>query len=96
MKENIDIHHLANLVKLNISQEEQQTMLDKINDVLKMVQQVCDQDVEGVTPLAHPTDMEQHLHTGEEHSLSDESLQKLRDIAPEQQEGFFIVPRVVE
>lgn len=89
-----DIEKLALLARINISEDESQQVTDRIGAVLELVDQLQAQDTEGVEPMAHPMDAIQILRPDEVTETNDR--ENLMSNAPAQEEGLFLVPRVIE
>jgi aspartyl-tRNA(Asn)/glutamyl-tRNA(Gln) amidotransferase subunit C len=89
-----DIEKLALLARINISDDESQQVTDRISAVLELVDQLQAQDTEGVEPMAHPMDAIQILRTDEVTESNDRD--NLMSNAPAQEEGLFLVPKVIE
>jgi aspartyl-tRNA(Asn)/glutamyl-tRNA(Gln) amidotransferase subunit C len=89
-----DIEKLALLARINISEDESQQVTDRIGAVLELVDQLQAQNTEGVEPMAHPMDVTQILRKDEVTEANDR--ENLMSNAPAQEEGLFLVPKVIE
>jgi aspartyl-tRNA(Asn)/glutamyl-tRNA(Gln) amidotransferase subunit C len=67
---------------------------DRIGAVLELVDQLQAQNTEGVEPMAHPMDVTQILRKDEVTEANDR--ENLMSNAPAQEEGLFLVPKVIE
>ena len=88
------VKHVAKLSMLAIDTANESLVTERINKVLELVDALQSIDTEGVEPLAHPMDATQTLR-GDVVAESP-SRDKLLANAPEQHDGQFLVPRVVE
>ncbi len=89
-----DIQNIAHLARIDINASVAEETATSINDVLKLVDQLKSVDTEGVTPMAHPLDAIQRLRADEvsEHDVRDKFL----GIAPETEDGLYLVPKVID
>ncbi|BFM08384.1 Asp-tRNA(Asn)/Glu-tRNA(Gln) amidotransferase subunit GatC [Halioxenophilus aromaticivorans] len=89
-----EIHKLANLAKIEIDDSHIAEVTARISDVLALVDQLQAADTRGVTPMAHPLDAVQRLRTDE---VSEPNRREdFQAIAPETQEGLYLVPKVID
>lgn len=88
------VQHVAKLSMLNIGDDEISSTTERINKVLALVDTLQDIDTTGTEPLAHPLDAQQSLR--DDHAENCTDRDKLLSNAPEQLDGQFLVPRVVE
>ena len=89
-----EIEKLANLAKLNITNETIEEVTTRISQVLTLVDQLQDVNTEGVAPMAHPLDAKQPLRPDvvTENNVRD----KFQQIAPATEDGLYLVPKVIE
>lgn len=89
-----DIEKLSQLARINISSDVAEMVTNRINEVLNMVDQLQAVDTEDVEPMAHPNDAIQRLRTDE---ISEpDQRQALMLNAPAQEDGLFLVPKVID
>ena len=89
-----DIEKLSQLARINISSDVAEMVTNRINEVLDMVDQLQAVDTEDVEPMAHPNDAIQRLRTDE---ISEpDQRQALMLNAPAQEDGLFLVPKVID
>ena len=88
------VARVAHLARLKVDDSETETLSERLNDILAMVDQLQQADVGDVAPLAHPLDVTQPLRddTVSEPNIRDDALA----IAPAADGGCFLVPRVIE
>jgi aspartyl-tRNA(Asn)/glutamyl-tRNA(Gln) amidotransferase subunit C len=90
----LDLDHVANLARINLTPEEKERFGSQIGDVLAHIAQLNEVDVSGVEPTAHAFPVvnvwaQDVPEAGL--SVGDALLN-----APEKRDGMFVVPRVVE
>jgi len=88
------VAHAADLARLDLSEETLAKMATQLGQVLDYIGKLNELDTSGVEPLSHPGGLSNVMRD----DLPSPSLptnEALRN-APEQQDGFFRVPRVIE
>ncbi len=93
-----DIRRIAHLARLEISDDEQDRMLAKINGFFGLVERMQAVDTTGVEPLAHPVAafQEVHLRLREDAATEPNDREANQASAPAVERGLFLVPRVIE
>lgn len=92
--EKSDIEKLSQLARINVSEESMDVVASRLNDVLSMVDQLQAVDTEGVEPMSHPLDALQRLRADE--VTETDQRQILMSNAPAQEDGLFLVPKVID
>jgi len=88
------VRRIADLARIEVTDAEAQRVLDQLNDIFRMIERMQAVDTEGVEPMAHPLGGAQRLRD-DVVTASDQRAAILAN-APEQQDGLFLVPRVLE
>lgn len=93
--EQIDIDYVANLARLELSEEEKETFGSQLKDILGYFEKLNAIDVEGVEPMAHA---HQVYNVWREGDVPGETFgpEVLSGMAPEFRESQVVVPKVVE
>jgi aspartyl-tRNA(Asn)/glutamyl-tRNA(Gln) amidotransferase subunit C len=88
-----DVAYIAELAKLRFTDDEMLTMTSELNNILHYVEKLNEVDTEGVKPLSSIHDAINVLRDDVEHQAlsSGEVLQN----APDRQDRFFKVPKVI-
>jgi aspartyl-tRNA(Asn)/glutamyl-tRNA(Gln) amidotransferase subunit C len=93
-----DVQRIAHLSRLELSQAEAEALLPQLQAVFSLVEEMQAVDTSGLEPLAHPIlflrDLAQPMRV-DQVSESDRRKENMTS-APAQQEGYFLVPRVIE
>jgi aspartyl-tRNA(Asn)/glutamyl-tRNA(Gln) amidotransferase subunit C len=93
-----DIARIANLARLDLSADESERMLTKINGFFDLVEKMNAVDTTGITPLAHPVEVVQPVAL----RLRDDAVSEPNNrdnnqrSAPAVERGLFLVPKVIE
>ncbi len=84
---------VANLARLKLTEEEVETFSRQLGDILNFVRQLEELDTSGVEPYIQETEGTPMREDEPREGLSrEEALGN----APEREDGFFVVPRIVE
>lgn len=89
-----DIEKLSHLARINISDDVADIVSTRLNEVLKMVDQLQAVDTQGVEPMANPMDATQRLRADKVTELDSRTL--LMNNAPAEENGLFLVPKVID
>lgn len=85
---------VAQLARLELSESDVELYSRNLTDILGMVEQLSAADTEGVTPMAHPLDMNQRLRPD---AVSEaDQRDTFQALAPATEDGHYSVPRVIE
>ena len=87
-----DVEHVAKLARLDLTEEEKVKFSKQLGDVLKYVEQMNEVDTSNVEPLSHVVDFNNVMREDEIHY--DCSNEELMMNAPEEENGFFKVPKI--
>ena len=89
-----DIQKLAHLARLNINDDIAEETAKSITEVLSLVGQLQSANTDGVLPMAHPQDTTQRLRAD---SVSEtDNRAAFQAIAPETEDGLYLVPKVID
>ncbi len=92
--EKADVEKIGHLARLAVSADEIDGVANDLSSILQMVEQMGGVDTTGVVPMAHPLHMVQRLRPDE---VTEEDQRELfQSVAPESEDGLYLVPRVVE
>lgn len=88
------IRDIAELSRLQIDDDQIAAYQQNLSNILALVDQLAAVDTQGVEPMAHPLDATQRLRA----DVVTESNQRehFQAIAPQTEQGHYLVPKVVE
>ena len=89
-----DVYRIAELAHVGINEEAAQRMQAELNDIFKMIERIQAVDTEGLEPMMHPHDGVQRLR--EDKVVFGNNREENMKNAPEEFEGLFLVPQVIE
>ncbi|MCP3907967.1 MAG: Asp-tRNA(Asn)/Glu-tRNA(Gln) amidotransferase subunit GatC [Oceanicoccus sp.] len=92
--EQSDIEKIAILSRIRVAENDIPEVADRINDILAMVDNMQAVDTADVEPMANPLDAVQRLRD----DMVTETNQRdsFQAIAPDADEGLYLVPKVIE
>ena len=88
------IHRIAHLARLELSDAESVAMQQQINDILAMVDEMRAVDTSGVAPMSHPQEVTQRLR--EDRVTETDQRELFQSLAPAVEDGLYLVPKVIE
>ena len=89
-----DVKRIAALARLSISPQEAEHALGQLNGIFALIEQMRSVDTTGIAPMSHALGGIQRLRE-DAVSETDARAANMRN-APAQQDGLFLVPRVIE
>jgi aspartyl-tRNA(Asn)/glutamyl-tRNA(Gln) amidotransferase subunit C len=89
-----DVSRIAHLARLELREAEIAAMQQQMNAILAMVDQMGAVDTKGVEPMSHPQDVTQRLR--EDRVTETDQREAFQAIAPQVEDGLYLVPKVIE
>jgi aspartyl-tRNA(Asn)/glutamyl-tRNA(Gln) amidotransferase subunit C len=88
------VRRIAHLARIAVAEDEVEHLRGELNAILAFVEQLSEVDVEGVEPMTSVMPMEMKKRPDEvtDGGIPDDILKN----APAAEDGFFVVPKVVE
>lgn len=89
-----DIKRVAKLARIEISETDAQQNLTRLSGIFDLIEQMRAVDTQGIEPMSHSQDMVQRLRE----DIVTESDQRtlFQSIAPQVEDGYYLVPKVIE
>lgn len=91
-----DVNHVANLARLELAEDEKAKFASQIESILDYVSQLSKPDTGNVPPTSHVLALKNVWRKDEARKTSDENIEKLLANAPEREDNFFKVKKVIE
>ncbi len=88
-----EVRHVAKLARLRLSDEQLEQYRGQLSSVLDHIARISELDVEGVEPMAHPSDLVNRLDDDE--PTESLSQQQILRIAPATEGQYLAVPKVL-
>ncbi len=93
-KDHIDVNYVANLARLNLTEEESSTFQRQIEDILGYINKLEELDIDDIEPTAHAAPVYDRVREDEvKPSLKRDAF---LDIAPDTINDQLKVPKVIE
>ena len=90
----MDIEKVAKLARLVLSEEEKRTFGDQLEQILTYMEQLNRLDTTGVEPTSHAIPI--HNAFREDETRPSFPREEVMEITPEEEDGHFRVPRIIE
>ena len=88
------VKKVARLARIEVTDAEAEDVVPKLNNIMAWVEQLSEVDTDNVEPLASVVDITLPMR---EDVCNDGNIRdKVLANAPEEMQGFFVVPKVVE
>jgi aspartyl-tRNA(Asn)/glutamyl-tRNA(Gln) amidotransferase subunit C len=88
------VRRIAHLARIRVSEDEAPYLQNEINSILSFVEELNAVDVEGVEPMTSVLPM--HMKKRVDVVTDGEIVDKVLANAPAREDGFFVVPKVIE
>lgn len=88
------VRTIANLARLEVRDDELDHLAGELSNIMTFVEQLAEVNTDGVQPMTSVADLA--LPQREDAVTDGNCRDKVLANAPEQQDGFFLVPKVVE
>ena len=89
-----EIRRIGELARLELGADELAAMQQELNAILRLVDQMQAVDTEGVEPMSHPQAAAQRLR--EDQVTQHDQRERFQSIAPQVEDGLYLVPKVIE
>lgn len=89
-----DVRRIAALAYIDINDEQALRMQGELNDIFKMIERIQAVDTTDVEPMMHPHDGAQ-FQRDDKVVFGNDREENMKN-APEEYEGLFLVPQVIE
>jgi len=89
-----DVQRIADLARIEIDEVEAKATLAQLNDIFAMIEKMQRVDTRGLEPMGHPLGGSQRLRA----DVADDAIDRESNLrnAPQQDDGLFLVPKVIE
>ncbi|MCE5171908.1 Asp-tRNA(Asn)/Glu-tRNA(Gln) amidotransferase subunit GatC [Paenibacillus profundus] len=89
-----DVEHVAKLARLNLSDEEKERYTEQLNAILKYAEKLNELNTDDVSPTTHVLPIRNVMR--EDEVRPSLPIEKVMANAPEEEDGQFKVPAVLE
>lgn len=88
------VEHIANLARLTLAPDEMDEVTSKLSRIVDFVDQLQAAPTADVVPMAHPLNRSQRLRA--DRVAETDERERIQANAPLVEDGYYIVPRVIE
>ncbi len=88
------VQHIATLARLQLEEEEFDDVVAKLSSIVDFVAQLQQAMTDAVVPMAHPLNQAQRLRPDRVTEANERDA--IQANAPAVQDGFYLVPKVIE
>lgn len=89
-----EVRHVAGLARLKIDDADLERFAGQLGVVLEYIESLKSVDTEGIIPTAHAVFTKNAFREDEEQGSLDRDIALAK--APESEDGFFVVPKIIE
>ena len=89
-----DVEKIAHLARLGIAEQDILEYARNLSNILDLVAQMDSVDTDNVEPMAHPMEMVQRLR--EDTVTETDQRDHFQQVAPQTENGLYLVPKVIE
>lgn len=88
------VRRVAQLARIEISDAEAENTLGHLNGIFTLIEEMQAVDTRGIEPMAHAQDLSQRLR---DDTVTEENRRAaFQKVAPEIENGLYLVPKVIE
>ncbi|ORU90305.1 MAG: asparaginyl/glutamyl-tRNA amidotransferase subunit C [Cycloclasticus sp. symbiont of Poecilosclerida sp. M] len=89
-----DVRKIAHLARIEIQNKDTPAYASDLTNIMGLVAQMAAVDTSNIEPMAHPMEQTQRLRVDE--VTEQDNREKFQSIAPDVEQGVYLVPRVIE
>ncbi len=89
-----EVKRIAWLARIEITDAEAAQVQGQLNGIFQLIEQMQSVDTAGVAPMAHAQDVVQRLRA--DAALEPDQRALYQSVAPQVEDGLYLVPRVIE
>lgn len=89
-----DVETVAELARLTFSPAEEERLVGELNRILEYMEKLNELDTEGVEPTSHPVPTSRAFRADEAEPFP--GRESLLKSAPQLEDGYFKVPRIID
>ena len=89
-----DVKRVANLARIEIGEDEARTALTQLSGIFGLTEQMQAVDTSAIQPMSHAQDLTQRLR--DDVVTESDQRELFQSVAPQVENGLYLVPRVVE
>jgi aspartyl-tRNA(Asn)/glutamyl-tRNA(Gln) amidotransferase subunit C len=91
---NADVRKVARLARLEMNETEIETARSQLSGIFELIAEMQAVDTKGIAPMSHAQDVSQRLR--EDVVTETNERDAFQQIAPQVEDGLYLVPQVIE
>lgn len=89
-----EVHRVAELARIGISDAEARAVQSQLNGIFELIGQMQRVSTDGIAPMSHGQDVKLRLR--EDLKTEPDQREQFLSVAPEKEQGLYLVPKVIE
>ncbi|MDH5263296.1 MAG: Asp-tRNA(Asn)/Glu-tRNA(Gln) amidotransferase subunit GatC [Betaproteobacteria bacterium] len=89
-----EVRRIADLARIEVPETEVAALQQQLNGIFGLIEQMRAVDTAGVEPMAHAVDVTQRLR--EDRVTETDQHELFQSVAPQVEDGLYLVPKVIE
>jgi aspartyl-tRNA(Asn)/glutamyl-tRNA(Gln) amidotransferase subunit C len=89
-----EVLRIARLARIEVDERDAERLRAELNGILALIDQMRAVDTTGVEPMSHPQALAQRLR--EDRVAEADQRERFQSVAPQVEDGLYLVPRVIE
>ena len=89
-----DVNRIAQLARIEVAPDEVGEVLNRMTGIFRLIEEMQAVDTTGVEPMSHAQDVTLRLR--DDRVTEHDQHQLFQSIAPQVEDGLYLVPRVIE
>ena len=89
-----DVNRIAQLARIEVAPDEAGEVLSRMTGIFRLIEEMQAVDTSGVEPMSHAQDVTLRLR--DDRATEHDQHELFQSIAPQVEDGLYLVPRVIE
>ena len=89
-----DVNRIAQLARIEVAPDEAGEVLSRMSGIFRLIEEMQAVDTTGVEPMSHAQDVTLRLR--DDRVTEHDQHELFQSIAPQVEDGLYLVPRVIE
>ena len=89
-----EVQRIAELARIGIGDAEARTVQAQLNDIFQLIGRMQKVDTEGIAPMTHAEG--RSLRLREDKVTERDQREQFQSVAPQVEQGLYLVPKVIE
>ncbi len=89
-----EVRRIAELARVGISDAEARAIQAQLNDIFRLIGAMQKVNTDGIEPMSHGQDLKLRLR--EDKVTEEDQREQFQSVAPQWEQGLYLVPKVIE